>query len=42
MGANFHIGAYVESHVLIAWPLIDSAFTTAGRERIMFNISAQL
>jgi hemolysin activation/secretion protein/AraC-like DNA-binding protein len=42
VGANFRIGAHVESHVIIGWPLIDSAFTTAGHERIMFSLSAQL
>jgi hemolysin activation/secretion protein len=40
-GLNFHIGAHVESHILIAWPMISSAYTTEGRERISFSVSAQ-
>jgi hemolysin activation/secretion protein/AraC-like DNA-binding protein len=42
MGVNFHLGSYVESHILIAWPLLNSAYSTAGRERISFSLSAQL
>lgn len=42
MGANFHFGAFVESHALVAWPLINSAFSTAGRARFFFSLSAQL
>jgi hemolysin activation/secretion protein/AraC-like DNA-binding protein len=42
VGVNFHFGPYVESHILIAWPLLNSAFTTAGHERISFSLSAQL
>ncbi len=42
VGLNFHFGSHVESHALIAWPLLNSAFSTAGRARIMFSLSAQL
>jgi len=42
VGVNFHFGSHVESHVLIAWPLRNSAFTTSGHERISFSVSAQL
>ena len=42
MGINFNLGPRVESHILIAWPLLNSAFTTAGHERITFSVSAQL
>ncbi len=41
-GVNFHFGAHVESHILIGWPLMNSAFTTSGHERISFSLSAQL
>jgi hemolysin activation/secretion protein len=41
-GLNFNFGPRVESHILIAWPLLNSAFTTAGHERISFSLSAQL
>jgi hemolysin activation/secretion protein len=41
VGLNFHFGSHVESHVLIAWPLENSAFSTAGRARISFSVSAQ-
>jgi hemolysin activation/secretion protein len=41
LGINFHFGYYVESHILIAWPLLNSEYTTAGRERISFSLSAQ-
>jgi hypothetical protein len=42
LGANFHFGAYVEGHVLVAWPLISSAFSVADHARFMFSVSAQL
>jgi hemolysin activation/secretion protein/AraC-like DNA-binding protein len=42
VGVNFHFGSHMESHILIAWPLENSAFSTAGRERISFSVSAQL
>jgi hemolysin activation/secretion protein len=42
LGINFNLGHYVESHILIAWPLLNSAFSRADRERISFSISAQL
>jgi hemolysin activation/secretion protein len=42
VGFNFRFGSHVESHVLIAWPLLNSAFTTVGHERISFSLSAQL
>ncbi|MGD0815036.1 MAG: helix-turn-helix domain-containing protein [Verrucomicrobiota bacterium] len=42
VGVNFHIGSHVESHVLIGWPLENSAFTRAMHERISFSVSAQL
>jgi hemolysin activation/secretion protein len=41
-GVNFKLGRYVESHILIAWPLLNSAFSRAARERISFSLSAQL
>jgi hemolysin activation/secretion protein/AraC-like DNA-binding protein len=41
-GVNFNLGHYVESHILVAWPLQNSAFSTAGRMRISFSLSAQL
>ena len=41
-GVNFNLGPHVESHVLIGWPLLDSAFAKAGHERITFSLSAQL
>jgi hemolysin activation/secretion protein len=41
-GVNFNLGAHVESHILIAWPLLDSAFSLAGHPRISFSLSAQL
>jgi hemolysin activation/secretion protein/AraC-like DNA-binding protein len=41
-GVNFNLGPWLESHVLLAWPLMDSAFSRAGRLRISFSISAQL
>jgi hypothetical protein len=42
VGINFNLGPHVESHILVAWPLLDSAFTVAGHERISFSLSAQL
>jgi hemolysin activation/secretion protein/AraC-like DNA-binding protein len=42
VGFNFHVGSHVESHLIVAWPLRDSAFTVSGHERIMFSVSAQL
>jgi len=42
VGINFKLGPHVESHVLIAWPLINSPDTRYGHERIMFSLSAQL
>jgi hemolysin activation/secretion protein len=42
VGVNFNLGRYVESHILIAWPLLNSTFSRAGRERISFSLSAQL
>jgi hemolysin activation/secretion protein/AraC-like DNA-binding protein len=41
-GINFNLGPHVESHILVGWPLLNSAFTTAGHERISFSLSAQL
>jgi hemolysin activation/secretion protein/AraC-like DNA-binding protein len=41
-GVNFHLGHYVESHILTAWPLINSTFSRAGRLRVSFSLSAQL
>ncbi len=41
-GINFKFGPYVESHILIAWPLLNGAYTVAGHERISFSLSAQL
>ena len=40
-GFNFHVGPHLESHVLVAWPLMSSAFSVAGHERIMFSVSGQ-
>jgi hemolysin activation/secretion protein/AraC-like DNA-binding protein len=42
VGINFNFGRYVESHILVAWPLLNSAYSKAGRERISFSLSAQL
>ena len=42
VGVNFKLGPYVESHILIAWPLMNSAYSVAGHERISFSLSAQL
>jgi hemolysin activation/secretion protein len=41
LGVNFHFGHYVESHILIAWPLMSSAYSVAGHARILFSLSAQ-
>ena len=41
-GFNFNLGRHVESHILIAWPLLDSAFSKTWHERISFSVSAQL
>jgi len=41
-GLNFTFGAHVESHILVAWPLLNSAYTAAGHERISFSVIAQL
>ncbi|HUD47631.1 MAG TPA: ShlB/FhaC/HecB family hemolysin secretion/activation protein [Candidatus Baltobacteraceae bacterium] len=41
-GVNFNLGPYVESHILVAWPLLNSAYTIAGHPRISFSLSAQL
>jgi hemolysin activation/secretion protein len=41
-GVNVNFGHYVEGHILIAWPLLNSAFSRAARERISFSLSAQL
>lgn len=41
-GINFNFGSHVESHILVAWPLINSDFTQAGHERVTFSVSAQL
>jgi hemolysin activation/secretion protein/AraC-like DNA-binding protein len=41
-GVNFNLGPHVESHILVGWPLLNSAFTKAGHERITFSVSAQL
>jgi len=40
-GVNINFGAYVESHILVAWPLLDSTFSEAGRMRISFSLSAK-
>jgi hemolysin activation/secretion protein len=42
VGINFNLGRYVESHILIAWPVLNSTYSGAGRERISFSLSAQL
>ncbi len=42
VGINFNLGHYVESHILVAWPLINSTYSRADRERISFSLSAQL
>ncbi len=41
-GINLKLGPHVEGHVLVGWPLLDSAFTKSGHERITFSLSAQL
>jgi hemolysin activation/secretion protein/AraC-like DNA-binding protein len=41
-GINFNLGPHLESHILVGWPLLNSAFTKAGQERISFSVSAQL
>jgi hemolysin activation/secretion protein/AraC-like DNA-binding protein len=41
-GVNFNLGPHVESHILVAWPLLNSAYTKAGHPRITFSVSAQL
>jgi hemolysin activation/secretion protein len=42
VGINFNLGPHVESHILVAWPLLDDEFSLAGHERISFSLSAQL
>ncbi len=41
-GLNFNFGAYVESHILLAWPLLDGPDSRAGRNRVLFSLSAKL
>jgi hemolysin activation/secretion protein/AraC-like DNA-binding protein len=41
-GVNFNFGPHVESHFLVAWPLIDSVFTRADHPRVTFSIAAEL
>ncbi len=41
-GVNFNLGPHVESHVMVAWPLLNSQYSTAGRARLEFSLSAQL
>ena len=41
-GVNFNLGPHVESHVIIAWPLLNSAYSIAGHARLEFSLSAQL
>jgi hemolysin activation/secretion protein/AraC-like DNA-binding protein len=41
-GVNFNLGPHVEGHIIVGWPLLDSAFSKAGHERISFSVSAQL
>jgi len=42
VGLNFNFGAYVDSHILLAWPLIDGPDSRAGRNRVLFSLSAKL
>jgi hemolysin activation/secretion protein len=42
IGINFNLGRYMESHILVAWPILNSIYSGAGRERISFSLSAQL
>jgi len=42
VGINFNLGHYMESHILVAWPILNSTYSGAGRERISFSLSAQL
>jgi hemolysin activation/secretion protein/AraC-like DNA-binding protein len=42
VGLNFNFGAYVESHILLGWPLIDGPDSRAGRNRVYFSLSAKL
>jgi len=42
VGLNLNLGPHVEGHIMIAWPLRNSAFTAADHERISFSLSAQL
>jgi hemolysin activation/secretion protein/AraC-like DNA-binding protein len=41
-GVNLNIGHYMESHILVAWPLMNSEYSGAGRMRISFSMSAKL
>jgi hypothetical protein len=41
-GFNFKFGPHVESHIFVAWPLLNSSSSTAGHSRIFFSVSAQL
>ena len=41
-GINFRFGPYIESHILIGLPLLDSTFSVSGHERISFSLGAQL
>ncbi len=41
-GVNLNLGPHIEGHVIVGWPLLNSAFTKAGHERISFSLSAQL
>ena len=42
LGVNFHFGPYVESHILLACPLLNSAYSVKGHARILFSVSAQV
>ncbi|HEY3856416.1 MAG TPA: helix-turn-helix domain-containing protein [Verrucomicrobiae bacterium] len=41
-GVNFNLGPHVESHVMVAWPLLNSEYSIAGHARLEFSLSAQL
>jgi hemolysin activation/secretion protein/AraC-like DNA-binding protein len=42
VGVNFNLGRFVESHILVAWPLLSSAFSRSGNLRVSFSLGAQL
>jgi hemolysin activation/secretion protein len=41
-GVNFNLGPYVESHILVGWPIMNGPDSVAGHEHITFSLSAQL